>query len=214
MVSTLHLGENAGVEIRAATMLACPTELFPSDEALADSARRGARGAFETLISRYQDRVYRLAKRMSRNASDAEEIAQETFLHAHRGMASFHAQSRFGTWLYRIAVNEALMRRRAAGRRPTRSLEALAPQPIGAENGAQSGDTGPLADDLLERKRLAERVRDALNRLDEDSRAAIVLRDLEELSAEQAAAILGISTDALRQRAHRARAKLRELLYR
>ena len=199
-------------------MLASPANPLVSDEALADRARRGAHGAFDVLVSRYQGRVYRLAMRMSRNASDAEEITQETFLHAHRGMASFHAEARFGTWLYRIAVNEELMRKRAAGRRPTHSLDALeavdAITRQATEGDAQPGDSVPLADDLLERKRLAQRVRDALNRLDEETRAALVLRDLEELSAEQAAEILGISPEAVRQRAHRGRVRLRDLLYR
>ena len=192
-------------------------ETLLSDEVLVDRARRGQQGAFEILVSRHQRGIYRLAMRMSRNESDAEEIAQETFLHAHRGIASFHAESRFGTWIYRIAVNEALMRRRAANRRPTRSLESLhadqALRPGEAATGAQPGDPSLRADDLLDRKRLAERVRDALTRLDADSRAALVLRDLEELSAQQAAVILGVSPDAVRQRAHRARIRLRDLLY-
>jgi RNA polymerase sigma-70 factor, ECF subfamily len=199
-------------------MLASTAQPLVPDETLADGARRGTQGAFDILVSRYQARVYRLAMRLSRNASDAEEITQETFLHAHRGMTSFHAESKFGTWLYRIAVNEALMRKRAATRRPTWSLEALdAVDGRGqrrTDGNAQPGDSVPLADDLLERKRLAERVRGALNRLDADTRAALVLRDLEELSADQAADILGISPEAVRQRAHRGRAKLRDLLYR
>jgi RNA polymerase sigma-70 factor (ECF subfamily) len=198
-------------------MVASTAQPLVSDEVLADRARRGDHEAFEILVSRFQGRVYRLAMRMSRNASDAEEITQEAFLHAHRAMASFHAESRFWTWLYRIAVNEALMSRRAASRRPTRSLDAIDPlvmQTSDADCDSQPGDSAPLADDLLERKRLAERVRHALNQLDEDYRAALVLRDLEELSAEQAAEILGISADAVRQRAHRARVRLRDMLYR
>src|SRR6202142_504970 len=105
------------------------------------------------------------------------------------------------------------MRKRAANRRPTRSLEALEAvdglAPETSEGDARPRDSVPLADDLLERKRLAERVRDALNRLDEETRAALVLRDLEELSADQAAEILGISPEAVRQRAHRGRVRLR-----
>jgi len=184
-----------------------------SDDALAEYARQGGHAAFEILVARHQDRIYRLAMRMSRNSSDAEEITQETFLRAHCAIATFRRKSRFGTWLYRIAMNEALMRKRAAGRRPTHSLDAMAErlEDVGHVI-APAGDAWSCAEDLLERKRLTQRVRDALNQLDAPSQAALVLRDLEELSAEEAAEILATSTEAVRQRAHRARLKLREKL--
>jgi RNA polymerase sigma-70 factor (ECF subfamily) len=193
-------------------MLSAPTSAEPpiSDEVLAARAREGARSAFATLVERYQDRVYRLALRMSHNASDAEEIAQETFLLAHRSIASFHGESRFWTWLYRIAVNCALMQRRSARRHPVQSLEVT-----NASGGAITRGLGePLegADELIHRKMLAERVREALAQLDESQRAALVLRDLEGLSAEDAADLLGVTPDVVRQRAHRARLRLREQL--
>jgi RNA polymerase sigma-70 factor (ECF subfamily) len=187
-------------------------ERTESDEVLAARARAGARSAFAVLVGRYQDRVYRLALRMSRNPSDAEEIAQETFLLAHRGIRTFEGESRFGTWLYRIAVNQALMRRRAAKRRPVESLDALLPQLADRGLAATSGEPLAATDDLVHRVALARRVRDALEQLDEPHRAAVVLRDLEELSAEDAATVLGITPEAVRQRAHRARLKLREQL--
>jgi RNA polymerase sigma-70 factor (ECF subfamily) len=186
-----------------------------SDEALAEHARQGARAAFELLVARHQERIYRLAMRMSRNSSDAEEITQEAFLRAHCAIATFQGKSRFGTWLYRIAMNEALMRKRAAERRPTRSLEAMAERSEDAVHAiAYRGEAWSSAEELLERKRLTQRVRDALNELDEPSQAALVLRDLEELSAEEVAEILATTTEAVRQRAHRARLKLRERLSR
>ena len=149
---------------------------------------------------------------MSGNASDAEEITQETFLRAHRGIGSFHGESLFRTWLYRIAVNQALMHRRAARRRPVQSLEVVAP--CGGGEGSAMAGAEPLegADDLVDQKNLVERVRGALTQLDQSHRAALVLRDLEGLSSEEAAEVLGISPDAVRQRAHRARLRLRELL--
>jgi|CZKU01.1.fsa_nt_gi RNA polymerase sigma-70 factor (ECF subfamily) len=192
------------------TLAGPTTESATSDEALADDARRGARNAFVVLVARYRDRIYRLAFRMSRNASDAEEIAQDTFLHAHRAIGSFHGESRFGTWLYRIAVNEALMRQRSARRRPLESIDVLMPR--FADVGATGGDQAESADELVDAKRVIRRVREALDELDADHRAALVLRDLEELSAEDAADILGISAEALRQRAHRARMKMRVML--
>jgi RNA polymerase sigma-70 factor (ECF subfamily) len=172
------------------------------DEVLAREAQRGAHGAFETLLLRYQQRVYRLAFRMCPKAADAEEITQETFLHAYRGMSSFHGESRFSTWLYRIAVNQALMSRRAARRRPQESLDGF------ESKGALSDAT----DELVHRKALTQRVRRALARLGDAQRVALVLLDLEELSGDQAAEVLGISAVAVRQRAHRARLRLREEL--
>ena len=182
-----------------------------TDEALVARAVSGSRSAFATLVGRYQDRMYRLAFRMSHNASDAEEITQETFLLAHRGIGSFHGDSRFRTWLYRICVNQALMQRRAARRRP---LHFVQPSDLSTDAELYPTADGPPdgADELLHRRMLIERVRVALGLLDDSQRAALVLRDLEELSADEAAAVLGVSPDAVRQRAHRARSKLRELL--
>jgi len=193
--------------------LALSPEAPPTDEALAESARQGEQGAFATLLLRHQARIYRLAIRISRNRSDAEEITQETFLRALRGMASFRGESQIGTWLFRIAVTECLMRRRAARRRPAISLE-LVLSPSG-ELGAVASLGGSVprgADDLLHGKRITVQVRNALNELEQDQRDALVLRDLEELSAQEAGEILGVSAATVRQRAHRAKLKLRESL--
>jgi RNA polymerase sigma-70 factor (ECF subfamily) len=185
------------------------TDLTDSERLLSDRARLGAREAFEALVVRYQGRAYRLAWRMTGNASDAEEIVQEAFLRAHRAIGSFHGDSRFGTWLYRIVVNEALMRKRAAARRPTFSLEEA---PDRGADVATGTDEAVSAEQLIDQKRITQQVHDALDTLDDAHRAALVLRDLEGLSSEEAADILGIQPETVRQRAHRARLKLRDLL--
>src|ERR1019366_4423147 len=133
-------------------------ELTASDETLAVRSRDGASSAFAGLVSRYQERIYRLVARMSGNASDAEEITQETFLRALRGIGSFHGESLFRTWLYRIAVNQALMHLRAARGRPGQSLGVVA-LGGGGEGSAMAG-AEPLegADDLVDQKNLVERV--------------------------------------------------------
>jgi RNA polymerase sigma-70 factor (ECF subfamily) len=188
--------------------MSCPPspERAIADEQLARLAQCGDALAFTALLRRYERRIYRLAARMSRNASDAEEITQETFLRALRGVGSFQGESCFGAWLHRIAINEALMRRRAARRRPTESLEAVHPR--FADLGVPGPTPEARADDLLDSKAVVRRVREALARLDEKQRAALVLRDLEGLSAQEAARVLGTSPEAVRQRAHRARVKL------
>jgi RNA polymerase sigma-70 factor (ECF subfamily) len=163
------------------------------------------------LVERYRDRIYRMALRMCRNPSDAEEITQESLLLAYRAIGSFQGDARFGTWLHRIAINQALMLRRAAKRRPTISLEVHAPRmpDMGIAN---AGGEREGADELAHTRDLASRAYEALERLDDAHRAALVLRDLEELSAEEAGQVLGVSAVTVRQRAHRARLRLREEL--
>ncbi|HLK36611.1 MAG TPA: sigma-70 family RNA polymerase sigma factor [Polyangiaceae bacterium] len=193
------------------------TEVYPraeddaasTDEALAAAARDGERAAFVMLAERHRGRVLRLAMHLSRNASDAEEIAQDTFLRAQRAISSFRGEARFVTWLSRIAINEALMLRRSRKRRPTQSLELLSPE--GADRRAQ-GERGfayDRPDEALHRKRLAERTLRALAMLDQGQRAALLLREVDGLSAEQAGEVLGISPQVVRQRVHRARVRLR-----
>jgi RNA polymerase sigma-70 factor (ECF subfamily) len=182
-----------------------------TDETLVERARLGCAGAFDALVDRYDDRIYRLALRLSRNATDAEEITQEAFLHAYSSLSSLQDSSRFCKWLYRTAVNEALMRKRAALRRPTESVDDLMHQNRETASRDDASD-GRTADELLDCKRLTERIRAALGLLDDAQRAALVLRDLEDLSSEDAAEVLGVSPETVRQRAHRARVKLRALL--
>jgi RNA polymerase sigma-70 factor (ECF subfamily) len=190
-----------------------------TDADLVALARDGSRSAFAALVERHQAAIYRLAMRMSHNQGDAEEITQETFFLAHRGIGSFQGDARFRTWLYRIAMNQALMLRRATKRRPTQSLEVVMPASadlgIAACSGrgrSSGGDGDNASDELSHTKQLVERAYQALGQLDESLRAALVLRDLEELSAEEAAQVLGISPEAVRQRAHRGRLKLRHEL--
>jgi RNA polymerase sigma-70 factor, ECF subfamily len=180
------------------------------DEACAQRARAGDRAAFQELVMRHQSRILRLATRMCANASDAEEVTQETFLQAFRGIGAWKGEARFGTWLHQIAMNAALMRRRADRRRPVEPLLAALPD-LDARAVELTGDPGLRADVVLERKRIAHSIRDALARLALTYRAAFVLH-LEGLGVKEAARVLGISRGAVRQRVHRARLMLREQL--
>jgi RNA polymerase sigma-70 factor (ECF subfamily) len=185
------------------------------DEALAARAAAGEEPAFEELVSRYQARVYRLACRLTADEGDAKDVLQETFLAAYRGLPAFRADSRFSTWLYRIATNAALMHRRARARRPTESLEAFLPRfDAGGVHAAEPADlrAASRADEVLDRKLLAEKARAGLDRLPDIYRDAFVLRDLEELTTAEVADLLGIDAAAVRQRVHRARLMLRGYL--
>lgn len=161
-----------------------------------------------------QGRVYRLACRLTSD-TDAPDVLQETFLQVYRHLPSFRGEARFGTWLYRIATNTALMLRRARSRRPTESLEAFLPR-FDAE-GVHLATPVELqvasrADELLDRQTLADQAREVIARLPDLYRDAFVLRDLEEMSTADVAQALGVEPATVRQRVHRARLMLRGYL--
>ena len=185
-----------------------------SDEALAARAAAGDDSAFEAIVERYQARVYRLVWRLTSD-TDAPDVLQDTFLQVYRHLRSFRGDSKFSTWLYRIATNAALMHRRARARRPAESLEAFLPR--FDANGKHLGTPVELqvaarAEELLDRRILADKARDALARLPDRYRDAFVLRDLEDLPTAEVAQLLGIEPAAVRQRVHRARLMLRGYL--
>jgi RNA polymerase sigma-70 factor (ECF subfamily) len=187
----------------------------PTDELLAARAAAGDESAFETIVTRYQARVFRLAWRLTANEGDAADVLQETFLQVYRKLATFRGDSRFGTWLYRIATNAGLMHRRARSRRPSESLDAFLPR--FDENGLHAATPAELraaagVEHALDRRRLAEKALAAIDRLPDNYREAFVLRDLEEMTTAQVAEVLGLEPAAVRQRVHRARMMLRGYL--
>lgn len=186
------------------------------DEELVRRARAGDRAAFGSLVSRYQDRVYRLSYRLTASTADAEEVVQETFLRAYRRLGGFRGEAKFSTWLFRIATNTARVLHRGRMRHPTEPIDDHLPRfdRQGRHAGAMDHPGGTNADDLLDRRRLARRAREALARLPERYRVPFVLRDLEEMPAAEVAATLGISPVLVRQRVHRARLMLRVWLSR
>jgi len=186
-----------------------------TDEALVQAARSGDEGAFDALVRRYQDKVYGLALRLSGNPSDAEEILQDAFLKAYQHLAEFRGDASFSTWLFRIATNAALMLRRARRQRATESLEQYLPR---------FRDDGRLArfdlvygragrvEETMERGELARQIKEAVERLPDDYRVVVELRDIEELSTDETAEILGVSREIVSTRLHRARLMLRGFL--
>jgi RNA polymerase sigma-70 factor, ECF subfamily len=191
-----------------------PPAADEDDERLAARAAAGEECAFDALVSRYEARVYRLACRLTSDG-EAKDVLQETFLAAYRGLPGFRGESRFSTWLYRIATNAALMHRRARARRPAASLEEFLPRFDG--NGIHAAEPADLlaasrADEVLDRKLLADKAREGLERLPDIYRDAFVLRDLEEMTTAEVAELLAIDAAAVRQRVHRARLMLRGYL--
>lgn len=186
----------------------------PTDETLAARAAAGDTSAFETIVTRYQTRVFRLACRLT-SETDAPDVLQDTFLQIYRHLSSFRGHSQFRTWVYRITMNAALMHRRAARRRPADSLEKFLPQFDG--DGTHAATPAELrvvskADEHIDRQTLAEKARDAITRLPDIYRDAFVLRDLEEMPTAHVANALGIDPATVRQRVHRARLMLRGYL--
>lgn len=185
-----------------------------SDEALTARAADGDDQAFETLVVRYQQRVYRLACRLTSD-TDAPDVVQDTFLQVHRHLQSFRGDAKFSTWLYRIATNAALMHRRSRARRPAEPLDTFLPEFDGDGRHAHTPEALRLpshVEEMLDRQMLAEKAREAIARLPDLYREAFVLRDLEELPTNEVAQVLSIEPAAVRQRVHRARLMIRGYL--
>lgn len=169
-----------------------------------DRLRAGDPKAFEDMVKTYQHRIYGVALRMMGNWSEAEEVAQETFLRAHRALPEFRGDSRLSTWLYAIA-SRICLNRLASG-------EGRIARRRAAEEMADSARDEPAGD--LERDDREAAVHKALAELSEERRAVVVLRDFEGLSYDEIAAALGLELGTVRSRLHRARLDLREKLER
>ncbi len=172
------------------------------EQALVLRSKAGDRSAYEVLVRHNADRLYAVVLRFSASEADAEEATQEAFLRAWRSIDRFRGDARFFTWLYRIGVNEA---KRILERRPPSgsvlSVEGQAIEDIATE--------APGPQSRAESTELREILDDALRRLPEKYRAAVVLRDVEGLSTSEAAEILGLREAAFKSRLHRGRMELR-----
>ncbi len=186
----------------------------PSDDELVGRAQKGDLLSFETLVERHEDRLYRLAVRLLRNDNDAREVLQEAFLSAWQNLGAFAGRAQFGSWIYRVTLNAALMLLRSRKRRPTISVEDVPEgtidQALSTGNSERGGsDWIRRPDDQLASEELKEHLQEALGQLPEILRVVFVLRDVEELSTEETAVALGITVQAVKTRLHRARLALR-----
>jgi RNA polymerase sigma-70 factor (ECF subfamily) len=187
-----------------------PAEVF--DEApLVERARSGDAAAFSELVNRYERKIFRLAKHITQNDEDAEDVLQETFLKAYSHLDTFQGQSKFYTWIVRIAVNEALMKLRKRKSSKTVSLDE--PTDTGEDTMVREiavWDEDP--EQKYSRDELREILDKAVDSLKPAFRTVFVLRDIEELSTEETASALDISIPAVKSRLLRARLQLREKL--
>jgi RNA polymerase sigma-70 factor, ECF subfamily len=184
-----------------------------TDEMLAERTRQGSGTAFAALVARHCDTVYRIAENICASAGDAEEVTRRTFLCAYRESASRPSGSSFRIWLYRIAMKKASGQRQRPSGGPAVSLEAFLPRFDAGGSLEPPGEGWPEPGSArLEQMNVAGFLRKALENMDEGVRAAFVLCDLAQLPAEEAAAIVEASPEAVRGRVHRARLMLRGFL--
>jgi RNA polymerase sigma-70 factor, ECF subfamily len=193
-----------------------PTTSIPAgfdESTLVAQAKAGDQNAFAELVNRYERKIYRLAKNITRNDEDAEDVLQDAFLKAYTHLDSFKGDSKFYTWIVRIAVNEALMRLRK--RKNDRSVPLDEPVELGEETVQREiavwEDNPEQQYSQEEWRRILD---EAVDSLKPDFRTVFVLRDIEELSTEETAETLGISVPAVKSRLLRARLALREKLTR
>jgi RNA polymerase sigma-70 factor (ECF subfamily) len=165
----------------------------------------GEARAFEELVITYQHRVFGVALRMLRNSAEAEDVAQEVFVRAHRGIAAFKGEAKLSTWLHTIAARLCLNRLAGAPRRHELHSEGT------LERLAQPGADPSAA---VEQSELEAALHRAVAELPDDGRIVVVLRDLEGLSYEEIAAALDLPLGTVRSRLHRARTDLKDKLER
>jgi RNA polymerase sigma-70 factor (ECF subfamily) len=187
-------------------------EIHP-DVALVARAREGDVQAFEKLVKQYDRQVFRIAQHITQNREDAEDVVQDAFLKAYEKLDQFQGNSKFYTWLVRIAVNESLMRLR---RRRTGKMVSI-DEDVETDEGSMPrdlADWSPDPEQLYGQSELAEILRKTIQGLPPGFRIVFVLRDVEGLSTEETAETLGLSVPAVKSRLLRARLQLRERLSR
>ncbi len=185
------------------------------DAALVEACQKGDMQAFGALIAKYQDRVYNAVLRMCGDRDEAEDLCQETFVRTLEKIRSFRGHSQFYTWLFRIAVNLTISRRRRAGRV---KFVSLAPDPELDDSQAaaltskiaERREPGP--EQVVTERETHQRVLEALEALDDEYRVVVVLRDIEEMNYQQMAAALDLPLGTIKSRLHRGRCLLRERL--
>lgn len=181
--------------------------------ALVTAAKGGDVGAYEQLVRKYDRNVFRIANHITQNREDAEDVVQDAFLKAFQHLDRFQGNSKFYTWLVRIAVNEALMRLRKRRNAKTVSID----EDVETEEGSmprEVADWSPNPEQQYGTSELNEILTKTINGLSPGFKTVFVLRDIEGLSTEETAEALGLSVPAVKSRLLRARLQLRDRLNR
>lgn len=191
------------------------TQEVAFDRLLVDRFKGGDQAAFDEMVSRYWDRIYAMVNQLLRNSQDAEEVTQDAFIRAHRGLVNFRGESAFSTWLYQIATNLARNRYWYWWRRK-RDKSVSLDAPFGADNDLTLADVIPAEvetpDDITVTQEFVDRIGLGMQRLSVKHREILVLRNVKNMSYEEIAAVLGISIGTVKSRIARARESLRSKL--
>ncbi len=171
--------------------------------------------AFRELVEAHRDRVYNITFRMLGNRAEAEDVAQEVFIAVFKTIDTFREESKFSTWLYRVAVNHCKNRIKYLARRHDRDREEIDESQHGpGVNGSIGGPLPSSPHTALESAQMEKLMQDAIANLDDDQRIVVVLRDVEDLSIEEICEITGLPDGTVKSRLHRARLVLRKRLQR
>jgi len=214
--SISRIGRGVGkicIKLRMSTIQPNVEQPISEEMALVRRAKRGDDQAFEELVRRYDRNVFRIAQHITQNREDAEDVVQEAFLKAYGNLAKFQEQSKFYTWLVRIAVNEALMKLRR--RKPERTVSL--DEEVKTEDDSlprEVADWSPNPEQMYNQAQLRDILTRTIQGLPSGFRTVFVLRDVEGLSTEETAQALELSIPAVKSRLLRARLQLRERLNR
>jgi len=185
------------------------------DRMLVDRFKNGDESAFNEMVARHRDRIYGMVHQLLRNHQDAEEVTQDAFIRAHRGLANFRGDAAFSTWLYQIATNLARNRYWYWWRRK-RDRSVSLDAPVGEDNDMTLADIIPAEvdspDEVTVNEELVNRGSKGMDKLSGSHREILVLRDVKNLSYEEIGSILGISVGTVKSRIARARESLRAKL--
>jgi RNA polymerase sigma-70 factor (ECF subfamily) len=175
-----------------------------SDAECVRRLQRGETDAFEILLRRHEKAIFNLVYRMIGDYDEAAEVSQEVFLSAFRAVGQFRGDANFSTWLYRIALNHSITRRKSLGVRQQRRVPIESADPL--------CDPQPGPSETLEKKQIRERVQHALSQLDPEDAKVLLLRDLQDIPYDEVARVLEIPVGTVKSRLHRARQALKARL--
>lgn len=200
---------------RAEETMSAKAQEVAFDRLLIDRFRKGDASAFDEMVTRHWDRIYAMVHQLLRNPQDAEEVTQDAFIRAHRGLANFRGDSAFSTWLYQIATNLARNRYWYWWRRK-RDRTVSFDQPIGDDNDTPLSEVfageAVKPDEETSTHELVDRIAVGMEKLSARHREILILRNVKNLSYEEISQILGISVGTVKSRIARARDSLREII--